>query len=311
MLRLMFWVTAIVLIGSIVIAVVLPAAGLDLEGRLRGVFPHKNAISGYASIAFLMIAAQLVAMGYRHWLATLADGLLACLCIVSMMWSESASAIPVLLFAVPLLLAPRVLRTADRSVIAVIPVLLGVAVAGAALAVYNHDAITEMLGKDPDMSGRTRVWMYSLKMFLERPGLGYGYSTFWEGFNSPGGVFWSVSNLGVPHSHNGYIQLALDTGVVGLVLFMAALGSLIFRLAWLIRHGNDPLINWAVAFLGLFLVSNLSESRLWIANEPFTVLFVYVVVYTNYSVWKTLYISNRRQPLKNSAPYAAVSSPLQ
>ena len=98
---------------------------------------------------------------------------------------------------------------------------------------------------------------------------------------------------------------------MGLVLFMAALGSLIFRLAWLIRHGNDPLINWAVAFLGLFLVSNLSESRLWIANEPFTVLFVYVVVYTNYSVWKTLYISNRRQPLKNSAPYAAVSSPLQ
>ena len=72
---------------------------------MRGVFPHKNSISGYASIAFLMIAAQLIAKdNYRHWLAILADCLLACLCIVCMVWSESASAIPVLLLAMPLLL---------------------------------------------------------------------------------------------------------------------------------------------------------------------------------------------------------------
>jgi O-antigen ligase len=288
MLRLMSYVTAIVLLGSIVVAVALPSAGLDFEGRLRGVTAHKNGISGYASIAFLMLVAQLIDMNYRSRLAAIGDGLLVCLCVVCMVWSESAAALPVLVLALPSLPITRILRTADKSVVALIPMMIGVAVGILALAVYFSDSIAGMLGKDSDMSGRTRVWAYAIKMIFEHPWLGYGYSTFWEGFSSPGGVFWSLSGLGIPHSHNGYIQLALDTGIVGVVLFLTALISVVFKLAWLIRYGNDSLVGWAVAFLGMFLVGNLAETRLWIGNELDTVLFVYVTTYANFSVWKTL-----------------------
>lgn len=296
LLRLMSWVTAVVLISSVVVAVLWPDSGLDFEGRLRGVMPHKNEISSYAQAAFLMLAAQLFLTRNRHWLVTICDGTLAVLAIVCMVWSESASAIPVLLLALPLLPLPRVLRAVDRSVTALIPLLLGLFIAAAFVLVDNSDTFTKMLGKSADMSGRTWVWAYSIKMFFENPWLGYGFSTFWQGFNSPGGVFWSLTGWGIPHSHNGYIQLALDAGTVGLVLFMTALGTVVFKLAWLIQHGNDPLIGWAVAFLGLVLVSNLSETTLWVTNQLFTELFVYVVVYANFSVWKTLCAFNRRRP---------------
>src|SRR5262249_50656233 len=42
MLRLMSWVTAIVLVSSVLVAIIRPELGLDFEGRLRGVTAHKN-----------------------------------------------------------------------------------------------------------------------------------------------------------------------------------------------------------------------------------------------------------------------------
>ena len=180
------------------------------------------------------------------------------------------------------------LRKADRSVTAIIPLLICLCALLLLVLVYNIDSVTEMLGKDTDMSGRTSVWAYAIKMFFEQFWLGYGYGTFWEGYNSPGGAFWSITGIGAPHSHNGYIELALDTGVIGLGLFAWALLLLVYRLAWLLRYSDDRVISWSVAYLGLFLVTNLSETRLWVNNSPFTVFFVYIVIVTNLEVWRLL-----------------------
>jgi O-antigen ligase len=288
MLRLMSWVTAITLVSSIVVAFVWPNLGLDFEGRLRGVTAHKNAISGFASIVFLMLVFQLTNLNQNNWFILLWITGLATLCIVCMVWSESAAAVPVLLIGLPLVPIANTLRKADRSVTAIIPLLIGLCALLLLVLVYNIDSITEMLGKDTDMSGRTSVWAYAIKMFFEQFWLGYGYGTFWEGYNSPGGAFWSITGIGAPHSHNGYIELALDTGVIGLGLFAWALFLLVYRLAWLIRYSNDRVISWSVAYVGLFLVTNLSETRLWVNNSPFTVFFVYIVIVTNLGVWRLL-----------------------
>jgi O-antigen ligase len=294
MLRLMSWVTAIILVSSVMVAFVWPNLGLDFEGRLRGVTAHKNGISAFASIAFLMLVFQLTNLKQNNWLISLWITGLATLCIVCMVWSESAAAIPVLLVALPLVPITNTLRKADRSATAIIPLLIGLCALFLLVLVYNIDSITEMLGKDTDMSGRTWVWAYAIKMLFENFWLGYGYGTFWEGYNSPGGAFWTITGVGAPHSHNGYIELALDTGVIGLAMFAAALFLLVYRLAWLIRYSNDPAISWSVAYLGLFLVTNLSETRLWVNNNPFTVFFVYIVIVTNLEVWRLLCRNKRR-----------------
>jgi hypothetical protein len=49
-----------------------------------------------------------------------------------------------------------------------------------------------------------------------------------------------------------------------------------------------------VAFLGFFLVSNYTESRLWTDNELMTIWFVYVMVHTNVLTRKAA--TMRRRP---------------
>ena len=259
-LHILVCVTWIVLISSVIIAYLWPADGLDFEGRLRGVFAHKNGVSGFASIGILVITARLIDWDYTSLSGPAADAILICICCVCMWWAQSAGAVPFLALSLPLLPLTRFLRAADSGFLSIIPIMACVLTAALALALGNIEYILSLLGKSTDMSGRSQVWDYAFRMFLERPWLGYGFGTFWEGPNSPGAAFWNISNLGVPHSHNGYLQLALDAGVIGVALFGFALAGLVFKLTWLIRYGNDPIINWFVAFLALFLVGNVIEN---------------------------------------------------
>ena len=168
LLRVMSYVTGVILLGSVAIAVVWPLHGLDFEGRLRGVFAHKNDLSGFISIAVLGVAAQLVVFDYRTRSAAIGDVLLACLCVACLLWSHSAGVVPVLFLALPVLPLTLVFRTADKGILALIPVLVCVGVALLAAAIYYTDEIAEMLGKDADLSGRTTIWNFVIKMFFNQ-----------------------------------------------------------------------------------------------------------------------------------------------
>jgi exopolysaccharide production protein ExoQ len=288
MLRLMSYTAAIVLIGSLIVAVVMPALGLDYDGRLRGVFAHKNALGGYAALSFLVLVSVLLETKYRSKMVAISDGLLVVICIACMAFARSAAVIPVLMIALPLLLVGRIIRIGDFGVLALVPIVMIIAGIALAAAVYNSAAIAAILGKDPDISGRILVWDFAFRMILEHPWLGYGYEAFWVGEGSPGAVFWRLSHLGVPHAHNGYLQLTLDLGSIGLALFLIALIVVAVKLAWLLRFRRQPLTAWALGFLGFDLAANLSETLLWVGNELLSILFVYVVVRTNIEMRKAV-----------------------
>ena len=71
------------------------------------------------------------------------------------------------------------------------------------------------------LTGRTELWSELMTYIGARPIVGYGFDGFWGPIHTA-----SVAlSLGwvVPHAHNGYIEMLLDLGVVGLVLFLAVL----------------------------------------------------------------------------------------
>src|SRR5262249_13489640 len=82
MLRVWSHTAWIVLIGSVALAIVLPSLGLDFEGRLRGLFAHKNAFGAFAAISLLVLAAQLSESVYRSRLAAINDTSLAVVAVV-------------------------------------------------------------------------------------------------------------------------------------------------------------------------------------------------------------------------------------
>jgi exopolysaccharide production protein ExoQ len=76
--------------------------------------------------------------------------------------------------------------------------------------------LSQAVGKSSDMSDRTRIWQVLLSAPIN-PVLGTGYQTFWLGPRAE----WVWANLtgdNVMEAHNGYLQIYLDLGVIGLFL---------------------------------------------------------------------------------------------
>ena len=280
LLVLLCWAGLAALGLSLLLAVAAPSLGLDFEGRLRGVTAHKNGIASFAAIVFLAGCGLLGSGSLKRSVRMLAITAMG-LATGCMALAHSTSVIPVLGLALATLAFGHTVRRASGAFLAFLPLLASLALLAAGFMVANSGMVAEVFGKDANLSGRTLVWAFSAKMILLRPVAGYGLGAFWVGENSPGAVFWFTSHLGVPHAHNGFIQLALELGFVGLALFATAILAFAARLAWLIRHGRDTLCAWPLAFLAFDLMANYSETWLWIGNELLTVLLVAVLVRTN------------------------------
>ena len=67
------------------------------------------------------------------------------------------------------------------------------------------------------LTNRTPLWNECMTYVEKKPWLGYGYDAFW----TPYRIYLISQHQGwsVPHSHNGYIELLLSMGIVGLVLY--------------------------------------------------------------------------------------------
>jgi O-antigen ligase len=278
MARTIVQVAALALVASLVVAVVDPGAGLDPEGRLRGVFAHKNVLSGFAVIALFTIFFRV--LDSPRALSRLGLGLLFVLCVVCLVISRSAGPFPALFFTVAVLAMSYAVHASHGRFTAMLPIVItaGIVLAGLVLTTEGLG----LFGRGDDFSGRVPIWQFAISMIEQRPLLGYGYGVFWLGDNAPAAPFWRGTFNFVPHAHNGFLELALDAGFVGLLLYGAALVLLVTRLFGLIKARQGGLyLFWAVAITAFLIVINLGEAEAWVGNDLHTLLFVFLVVRTN------------------------------
>jgi O-antigen ligase len=96
-----------------------------------------------------------------------------------------------------------------------------VAMAGFALFLDSSGSLLQELGRNPTLTGRTLIWRAVLAQHVN-PVLGAGFESFWMG-NRMQSV-WSMSQVGIQEAHDGYLELYLNLGWVGIAL----LGAMIF-----------------------------------------------------------------------------------
>lgn len=101
------------------------------------------------------------------------------------------------------------------------------------------NTVIDMLGRRPDLTTRVPMWEDLLTM-VKNPLVGFGYESFWLG-NRQQIVFekWGLSG----NAHNGYLQMYLDLGYVGL-FFIAA-----WILSGLRSVSRELMIDYPVAVL--------------------------------------------------------------
>lgn len=148
---------------------------------------------------------------------------------------------------------------------------------GALVATDQLEAITDALGKDITLTGRTVLWAGSLEAVSERPLFGYGYDGFWGGWWSPSHEVWRITGWTPPHSHNAVIEMLLAAGIVGAVLLVFITGRAVLRAITYLRSVPGALGLWPLSYLSYVVLVSITERGI-VTRSIFWVLFVVAVL---------------------------------
>lgn len=154
-----------------------------------------------------------------------------------------------------------------------------------------HDRILSVVGKNDTLTGRTDIWNAVIQLAQQRPAFGWGWVSYWTPWVEPFKSFLHKGGVQVMHAHNAWLDVWLQLGILGLIVFGALVLSTIIR-AWIMAV--TPVIvsrqspgSWSwLAMLPLLLlvaelVQSLAESRLLI--EGGWIMLVVLAVKTKLS----------------------------
>jgi exopolysaccharide production protein ExoQ len=256
LLRLLAWALAFTMPASLIAALFFPAFGLmhrlDAVGW-RGVFSHKNGLGNAMGIALIAFACLLWESRRKplRYILPLVTGL----GLLALSRSMTSIVVTLLTLSIGLYLRLR-LRPAHKVALYATALLVALG-AGLALNGRMH-SVFALVGRDSSLTGRIPLWHFSANAMLERPLLGSGWDAFWPG--KGGDKIRNLVRWPAPHAHNGFLELGLNVGLIGLVIFLIAYYKS-FRLA--LRYSNDPtqpLRLWPLLFYSYTLLSNFTEA---------------------------------------------------
>jgi exopolysaccharide production protein ExoQ len=262
--KLILIVFAVSLFLSLFIVIIFPNWGLQgYEGDWvwRGIFDHKNRLGRVASLAFLASIIFQIRATKKVRILTF---FLIVSSLIVLIFSKSATSL-VLSVTMSGFVAVMYYARRTRKDLLVFMIILFLVFGIAALFISsNYEPILSWLGKDGSIADRYILWTRAFHMGSFKPILGYGYSAFWLGFDGPSAYVWEGIHWRPLHGHNGYLDLWLDLGLVGVILLLILMVKLVFKLFnRLILASNESDFNnylFHLTFCVYMLIYNITES---------------------------------------------------
>ncbi len=272
-LHLLGWTFGIAIIMSILFAVGLPRLG-KMGGvhfsTWRGIYNHKNVlgkIMAPSAIVFLLLIQRAKKSQWILWCGFASS-------ILLIIFSKASSPLINLIILIAALFLFRILRWRSDFMITT---LLGISIISTILYILvsaNAEAIAGLFGKDLTLTGRTTFWPLILDRISQHPWLGYGFGAFWIGLDGPSDYIWYASSFKAPNSHNGYLDLCLELGLVGLSIYLIEFVTTFQKTLAYIRVVKTSDGFFPALFLIYIVLANLTESTLIIQNNFFFVIQV-------------------------------------
>ena len=141
-------------------------------------------------------------------------------------------------------------------------------------AFVSGETFFRALDRDVTLTGRTTLWDLAIEDGLERPWLGYGYRAYWHTPGGPGEEVGRRIEWFAASGHNGFLDLWLELGIVGLVLFAVVFGGVAYRAFRRFKLRRDALGLWYAVFLGYLLIASVPHSAILARNNISWVIFV-------------------------------------
>jgi exopolysaccharide production protein ExoQ len=245
-----------------------------IQGAWKGIFWHKNLmgfIASFFNVLFLMKLINSIQIRRRDlffWAACFLGSL------VILYQSDSVGAILTTIFlygVIFLALLFMKFRTKLRK--SHLLVLIAAITLVALILSVNLDTFFSIFNRDTSLTGRIPMWTYVFNTYVHKqPLIGYGFNAFW---------YIKSHRVAIQHAagypdqivvaDNGFIDLIVNTGYIGLALFlMFYLGAwwVSIKHAW---KATDIIGFFPITLMIFSLVANISWSWLY-ENEGFLIL---------------------------------------
>lgn len=239
---------------------------IDIDYRFAGTF-HPN--SQGANCGILVISSFFLARTVKKHSYFYSFMTIIALIFLLLTKSRTAFASTIIASSAYFALTSSMSRKATIVCITVILVCLAYFAFGDYLIAHGKTAL--LLGRDDihaaSLNLRIPLWGECLDYIAQRPFLGYGFNTFWTPSRTV--LFSAHQGQPIPHSHSGYIELALHIGIIGSGVFVSILLLGIKRSIFLLKTQHQHTYAFAFAmliWLCLTMVMEIINMHSFIAN---------------------------------------------
>jgi exopolysaccharide production protein ExoQ len=291
------WVSICTILPSIVVSIAIPSFGFDYDkGGWIGLLRHPIALGTFSALS--------IVLWFCHLSSTKQQRSLCIAMIVSstvtLVGAKSAQGFFILVVLMSILAIRQVLQRLKFRQSVLLSILLAIAgTAGTVFFWLNIDTIFAANGRDLTLTGRTEFWPQIINaLHNHNPFLGYGFRGFWQDWRraeNPARSIINANGFVPPNAHNGFIDLAVQIGYIGLFAFLVstiaiAIRSFVFAARQRTTTSIVPLI------LTVYIVlANFSETQIF-TDVYVWFLYIYLAVSPELDI-STTAARSRAQPI--------------
>jgi len=239
-----------------------------------GVTNNKNSLGVLSAVGGLGLVWSLLSIwrqrsGRVNKKAALAQAGMLLMTLHVLVKAHSATSIACFVVGVCILTTARI-KTVRKHLIAY--TVVAIIIASTMLLLGNGLSLTtQMLGRDETLTGRTDVWQAAIGLGTN-PIIGDGYSSFWLGERLE--KMWQIFSWQPTEVHDGYLDIYLDLGVVGLILLGALMVSSFATVSRMLQSDFEQ-GSLRLAVLTIAIMYNVTESAF---RPGLLMYFVFIMV---------------------------------
>jgi O-antigen ligase len=165
--------------------------------------------------------------------------------------------------------------------------------------------VLKTMGRNPTLTDRTEVWGVLLTL-VTNPILGTGFESYWLGprLEKMWSLYWWHPN----EAHNGYIEIYLNLGWLGVAL-LAMIIVTGYRTAFAAWRRNDPAGSLLLAYFFVGLVFNFTEAAFFRMLAPAWLFFLFAIVSVPAVAYRTVRTTSQSltSPISHGQRLSALS----
>ncbi|WP_314146572.1 exopolysaccharide production protein [uncultured Leifsonia sp.] len=236
---------------------------IALGGPIQGIFGSRNALSIVALIAFVTFLIELRTRSIRPPLA-IASIALAALCVLLAHSPVIAAVSVVVGLATLALFLVRKVPAASRGYV---QWGLAIVTVAALVAAYIYRTrVIDLLNARADFQVRYRLWIQIWELIPVQQSVGWGWVGAWPTDLYPFTAIQAATGVYHADGLNAYLDVYLQVGIIGLLLFIALI-ALAFSRSWLLASNRRSVVYaWAPLVLVALLVTSVFESSILVES---------------------------------------------